>query len=97
MVNRNEVSEGYGVPFQQRIDVRENDQGYVIAIDVPALSRDGCKVALKDNVLIIEGEKWDERRYEAFRRDFRLSDDGNPERIRSEYKNGIWSIHIQKK
>lgn len=43
-----------------KVDVRETDTEFVIEAEIPGLMKDQVKVEVKDNVLVMRGEKRDE-------------------------------------
>ncbi|RMD94812.1 MAG: Hsp20/alpha crystallin family protein [Calditrichaeota bacterium] len=96
------------VTFEPRIDVQESDKEYIISAELPGLDKKDFKLTLRDNNLVLEGEKKyereqkdggfyrSERAYGSFRRAFRLSDDVDKNNIKADYKNGVLTIHLPK-
>lgn len=83
-----------GPALDQRVNIRMGDSEYVVAIDVDGLARDGCRAILKNNTLILKGERWHERRYEAFQRKVRLHKNASTSSIKAQYHNGLLTIRI---
>lgn len=94
--------------FDPHIDVRENDKHFEISAELPGLNKDDFKLSVENNVLTLEGQKKyeneekkdnyyrSERRYGAFRRQFRLNDSVDASKISADYKNGILKIEVPK-
>ena len=90
------------------IDVRENDEGYVFAAELPGLSKDDVSITLENNVLTFSGErKFEdesdgndyrriERAYGTFARSFTLPSKVDQESVTAEFKNGVLSITVPK-
>jgi len=93
------------------VDVREEDQRYVIEAELPGLSEKDIKLELKDGVLSLStsskeekkeedtGRKWlrRERREFAFERSFELPEDADGEKIDARFKDGLLVVDIPKK
>lgn len=89
------------------VDLTENEKNYVVRAELPGLNKDDIKISYKDNVLVISGEKKQEkeedesnyhrieRRYGKFQRMFRI-EDANADEIKAEYKDGILSVDLPK-
>ena len=94
--------------FEPKIDVRETENDFVVAAELPGLQKDDFKLTIENNVLTIEGEKKSgqeekrdnyyrrERSYGAFRRSFRLAEGIDSKHIKAEYNNGILEVTIPK-
>lgn len=91
------------------VDIRETDTEYLVSAELPGLTREDVHVRLEDHVLMIEGERKQEKEakgerthrieriYGSFRRSFTLPDDVDPEKIRAECKDGILTVHVPKR
>lgn len=95
------------------VDVRENEDNYVIEAEMPGFSEKEIDVKVEDNVLSItatrkneEAEKSDEvadkflmreRRISSFSRSFSLPRDVDVEQINGSYRNGLLTLSLAKK
>lgn len=91
-----------------RIDVTEHDSSYEIHAELPGVDKKDIELSVKENVLMLTGEKKveneqkddkhfiAERRFGSFERSFRLSDSVDPENITAEFKNGILKVTVPK-
>lgn len=43
--------------FMPRIDVREQEEAYIIELDLPGMQKDNINVTLKEGALIVQGER----------------------------------------
>ena len=94
--------------FSPAMDVVENDQAYVVTVEVPGGKKDDVSVELHDNVLTLRGEKrnereekkershWVERSYGAFSRSFTLPRDANADRVEASFQDGVLTVTIPK-
>jgi HSP20 family protein len=92
-----------------RVDVREEDQRYVILADVPGVDPADIDISMDKGVLTIKGERKPEtaaesakvtrveRHYGAFQRSFTLPDSADADAITAAGKNGVLEIAIPKK
>ena len=91
------------------VDVYEDENEFLLKIELPEMSKEDIKVNLNDNTLAISGErkfeneeKRDgyhrvERRYGQFYRSFTLPPNVKVEAIAAEYKDGVLRMTLQKK
>ena len=94
--------------FQPRVDVMETKDNYEITAELAGLGKDDINLTIKDNELILKGEKkseekkeeenyfFNERRYGSFCRSFRLSDQIKKDSISADFKNGVLVIKLPK-
>jgi len=100
---------GHPSAWRPSVDVKENEDGYVVSADVPGLSREDVKVTLKDGVLTIEGGKqhesdekadngahWTERHSGKFSRSFRVPDDVDADKVSAACKDGVLNVTLPK-
>jgi HSP20 family protein len=90
------------------VDIYETDQGVILAVDLPGVSREDVMVEVKDNVMTISGERSTdpegqavnyyrrERQCGTFQRTFTLHAMVSPEQIKAKFKNGVLFIEIPK-
>ena len=91
------------------VDIYEDENAFLIKVELPEVSREDVKVNLDNNVLSISGErrleneeKRDgyhrvERVYGQFFRSFTLPPNVNAEAIKAEFKDGILRLSLPKK
>jgi HSP20 family protein len=99
-----------GFSMSVKTDVVDKGDYYEIKADLPGVEKSAIKVNVKDNILSIEAKtqkskedkKGDkiikqERFVGSFYRAMSLPSDANPEKMTTEYKNGVLTIKIPKK
>ncbi|MGA8261468.1 MAG: Hsp20/alpha crystallin family protein [Arenicellales bacterium] len=87
-------------------DASESGKGYEISIELPGMDAGDVQVTVEGDVLVVSGEKRNEREekdrnyyllersYGAFRRAFRLPDDIDRERVSAEFSKGVLDISM---
>ena len=87
-------------------DIVESDNGYVVKVELPGLSKDDVKIMMQNNLLTIRGEKKQEkegkeegyhrieRSYGAFQRCFTLPSAVDPSKIDASFKDGILTVVV---
>ena len=90
------------------VDVAEEDNKYVVKIELPGVNKDDVKITLESSILTIRGEKKAEketkeknyhrmeRSYGSFLRSFTLPTTVKNDKIDAEYRDGILSITLPK-
>ncbi len=88
------------------VEMTENKKGYRISVEVPGIDPEAIELQVDQDVLIIKGEKTEqrsdgdrdyslsERSYGAFERHIALPKDALAERIEANAKNGVLEIAI---
>jgi HSP20 family protein len=94
--------------FYPRVELRENNQGYTVRAEIPGITENDVNVTLRDNNLILEGEKKSEKRkeegghyfselnYGSFYRSIPLDEEVDPDHVKATYRNGILSVQLEK-
>ena len=94
--------------FEPRVEVKEKNKEYILRAEVPGIPEKNIHVTLRDNCVIIEGEKKQEEEreergiyqsefsYGSFYREIPLEDEVDPAKVHASYKNGILSVHLMK-
>jgi len=94
--------------WQPATDIYETKDSYKFNVELPGFKKDDVAVEVKDNVLIIKGEKkMDnevkkenyhriERFYGSFQRSFQLPQNIEPNKIKAKMDNGVLEITIPK-
>jgi len=88
------------------IDVYETAERYVIAAELPGLSREQIELAMEDSRLTIRGQRTEappsadahyqqvERGHGAFSRTFEFADKIDPERITADLADGVLTVFL---
>ena len=96
-------------PFRPRIDVCGDANCYEIKLDVPGMEESDLSLEIKDDVLVIRGEKREssedrnkhyyrvERSYGAFQRTLALPEDANADEIEARLDNGVLRLEIPRR
>jgi len=96
------------VALLPRVEIKKGKKVYDIKAEVPGIARDDIKVSVKENDLIITGRRESEVKrssetstssefyYGDYERTIHLDDKVDPKSIKTEYKDGIISIHLNK-
>lgn len=93
--------------FAPACDIVEDDEHYMILLDLPGMSKEEINLSLKDNVLNVRGDRAieleegqdftrRERRHGAFSRSFALPESVNVAEIDAAFKNGVLTITMTK-
>ena len=85
-------------------DIYEIESGYMIAMDLPGITRDAVEIDVDENRLIVKGtrlvEEWrhrSERPRGKFLRTFSIPGSIDQEGIGAEYKDGVLQIRLPKR
>lgn len=90
------------------LDIRETDEAYIVAAELPGLSADQIGVRFKNGGLTISGQKQEDKREEAgsyhlrerswghFQRSLTLPDGIDAENISAAYAGGVLTVTIPK-
>lgn len=90
------------------VDIRENEQAFVISAEVPGVDKKDIEVTVDNGVLTLSGERSEEseekdarhhrreRYYGSFSRSFSLPDDVDADRIDAKSRDGVIEITIPK-
>lgn len=92
--------------YRPQIDVSGDDNQYEITLDVPGLSENNLSIDLKDDLLVVRGQKEEkaeqsskqfyciERSYGAFQRTLSLPTDADADDIQASLKDGVLTLII---
>jgi len=90
------------------VNVRENEDGYLMEAELPGLSDKDVELKVEDNILTLSSRKEEakeennegylirERRSAEFCRTFVLPRDVDRDTIKAEFKNGLLTVQIPK-
>lgn len=91
------------------VDIKETKDDYIVAAEVPGISKDDIKINISENTLTIKGDKNEEkkeqdhnyhrieRRYGSFQRSFTLPNQIQGNKVKASYKDGVLTISLPKK
>lgn len=94
--------------FSPKIEVEETDKSIFVSAEIPGMKEKDINVSLRENNLIIEGEKIGQRKneekglyrsefsYGSFYRTIPLSAEVDTEKVEATYKNGVLEITLNK-
>jgi HSP20 family protein len=93
--------------WQPVAEIRESKDVFSITLELPGIPKDAVKITLKEDVLLVEGERKEseassegyfrsERRYGAFSRAFRLGKLVDQTRISADYRDGLLELTLPK-
>lgn len=98
-----------GNSFTPAVDIKENDKGIRLELELAGLKPDDVEISAENGVLSIRGEKRAERKegdetryqvvertYGTFMRTFQLPQGVDEDQIKAEFENGVLTIHIPK-
>lgn len=95
--------------FKPSLNVSSTDNNYVISVEIPGMNEKDVSVELNKDTLIIKGEKKEEqeekdghfyrteRHFGSFQRVLSLPEDADAETIDAKMKDGVLTLHIQRK
>ena len=94
--------------FSLGCDISENDSQYRLSFDVPGVRKEDLKINVRDNMLVVRGERKEEHEgkgkhshhsekfYGAFERSFTLPAGVMAEQIAADYKDGVLWVTVPK-
>jgi HSP20 family protein len=94
--------------FAPAVDIAEQENEYVVKMELPGVAKEDVKISLESNILTIKGEKKQEkeeknknfhraeRSYGSFQRSFTLPSTVKNDKIDATFNSGILSITLPK-
>lgn len=89
------------------VDLYETAGAYVVAAELPGMSRDDFQIDIAEHTLTLRGRRTDAgrgHRYQQlecglgqFSRSFRFADDIDPDSINAEFRDGVLIVTVPKK
>jgi len=91
------------------VDIIEEEDGFVVKMDVPGVDRKELEISMTRNVITIKGEKKEESKHKtrrsyrqeswngSFQRTLSLPDSVDPDKVEAGLKNGVLTVHIAKR
>jgi HSP20 family protein len=104
----NDESAWFSGAWSPPVDIYETDEALVMKAELPGFSKDDISIELKENTLVIKGERKHEdevkegnyhrkeRMYGAFQRSFMLPATVDREKVKASYKDGILELRLPK-
>lgn len=94
-----------GGEFPINMELVENKDSYTIIADLPGMTKEDISIKIENGILTITGERkreenketkivWSERFFGKFRRDYKLGDKVDTEKIGAEFKNGLLTVYL---
>ena len=92
--------------WRPAVDIYEIENGIVLAVELPGVSKKSVSVEVKDDVLTLKGERLldpeikdenyyrKERSFGKFNRSFSLQETIKPDLIKASFKNGVLTVEI---
>lgn len=106
---RRATANGAESAIMPRLDASSDEKAYTVTAELPGVQPDNVKIEVRDNALILEGEKKDEnteenkdyyvseRSYGSFRRVLALPEDAVIDEIKASHKDGVLRISIPRR
>jgi HSP20 family protein len=91
------------------VNVKENEQEYILEVIAPGLEKEDFKINLEQNILTVSAEKKaepenatekeirKEYKYQSFKRSFTVDENIDAENISAKYVNGVLTLNLRKK
>ena len=104
----NDESAWFSGVWSPPVDIYETDEALVMKAELPGFSKDDISIELKENTLVIKGERKHEdevkegnyhrkeRMYGAFQRSFMLPATVDREKVSASYRDGILELRLPK-
>lgn len=90
------------------VDISESNGDFHVDVEIPGMNKEDIKISLENNVLMLKGEKKQEREFDqdnchrlersygSFVRSFELPVPVQADKIKASYKNGVLKIDLPK-
>jgi len=102
------LDDGTASTWLPEVDIAEQDNDYVVKIELPGVNKNDVKITVQNDVLTIRGEKRQEREkkgenyhriersYGSFQRSFTLPTSVMSDKIEASFNNGVLTITLPK-
>ncbi|MBX2816429.1 MAG: Hsp20/alpha crystallin family protein [Saprospiraceae bacterium] len=96
------------VSSHPKANVRESENGWLVELAAPGLSKDSFHIKIENSMLIVTAERSEKREKEqegyfrkefdfaGLKRSFPLKDEVDQEKITASYQDGVLAIHLPK-
>lgn len=81
------------VPF---CDINENEEHYLMAVDLPGVKKEDIKIEMNENMLSISGERKLNSAVRTFNRRFNLPNTVDANKIEAQFEDGVLKLYIPK-
>ena len=97
-----------GLSISPSIDLHETEQAYEVTAELPGMEQKDVEVTLRDNALVLSGEKrqdhqegeggrrWSERSFGRFERYVALPEEVDADKVEAKFRNGVLKITLPK-
>jgi HSP20 family protein len=97
------------VTWMPSVNISERDNDFKIDLAVPGMEKKDFNIEVENNLVVISGERKEEKaeenekvtrrefHYGSFKRSFTLPETADTEKISANYNNGVLSLSIAKK
>lgn len=94
--------------FSPRVEIRETDKNILVSAEIPGMNEKDINVTLRENNLVIEGDKTSERKkedtgyyrsefsYGSFYRSIPLHAEVDADKVSATYENGVLEVTLNK-
>lgn len=98
--------------WMPKVDVKENNQAYLIKAELPGVDKKDVQVTFRDGLLVIRGEKHTEKTkekednsfrshrvecsYGSFVRSFKLPENVDGEKVSAKFNHGVLELEVPK-
>ena len=102
------VDDSGSLPLLPVVDVVENENEYIVKVELPGVNKNDVKITVQNEVLTVRGEKKQEkvtegenyhhteRSYGSFQRSFTLPSSVKSDNIDASYNDGILTVSVPK-
>jgi HSP20 family protein len=93
-----------------KVNMQDKDNTYILTFDLSGMSKEEIKLSIEEgNVLTIQGQRHSDTKMQeesyikremfhgAFKRSFTLPEDADENKLKTEYKDGILKVILEKK
>lgn len=77
-------------------DVAENEERYLLSVDLPGIKKEDIQIEMNENVLTISGERKRDEQVYKFARNFSLPRTVDATKIAAHYEDGVLSVTLPK-
>ena len=105
--NRN-LGSGHEGEFYPKVEIQDNEKNLIVCAEIPGMSEKDIEVSLRENQLIIQGERKSQKEsdengnyrsefsYGSFYRAIPLREEFSSDSVKATYKDGLLRIRLEK-
>jgi HSP20 family protein len=90
------AAEARDVSYLPAVDVREEENRFVVQVDLPGVESKDIEITTEKGLLTIKGERKSEQKKGTFLRRFTLPENAQAEAITAKQTNGVLEVSIPK-